>query len=83
MERGGVLHTQQAGSRGGKKNLKVEKKEKEEQRHGSAPGAPRLPGRSHALRAGTIFPQPSAEQPRPPPGTQRREAGDEEARVSW
>lgn len=45
------------------KNLKVEKKEKEEQRHGSVPGAPRLPGRSHALRAGTIFPQPSAERP--------------------
>lgn len=33
-----MLHTQLEAE--GKKNLKVEKKEKEEQRHGSVPGAP-------------------------------------------
>lgn len=50
---------------GKKKNLKVEKKE-EEQRHGSAPGAPRLPGGSHALEQGPYSCSPPKSGPGPP-----------------
>lgn len=41
--KGGALPAQQAGSRGEKiHHLEVEKKEKEEQRHGRAPGCRRI-----------------------------------------
>lgn len=73
-----MLHTQQAGSRGKRKNLKVEKKEKEEQRLGSAPGAPRLPGRSLALaEQGPYSGSPPQSGPDPP------QALSTAARVSW
>lgn len=73
---------------GKKNNLKVEKKE-EGQRHGSAPGAPWLPGRSHALKQGPYswsrdhIPAALQRAALAPPGTQHNEAGDGEARVSW